>query len=86
MKNERLIYSDLGRIRVLGNIKELVIRNNKIMVDRPHTHPEGLFPNPKGLLTHFKGLQVASNMGLNTRKRSPRQHNNKHPRGAPQRA
>jgi hypothetical protein len=56
------------------------------MVDSPHTHPEGLLPNPEGLLTHFKGLQVASNLGLNMRKRSPRQHNNKHSRGAPQRA
>ena len=55
MKNERLIYSDLGGIRLLENIKVLVMRNNKIMVDSPHTHPEGLLPNPEGLLTHFKG-------------------------------
>ena len=31
------------------------MRNNKIMVDSPHTHPEGLLPNPEGILTHFKG-------------------------------
>ena len=30
------------------------MRNNKIIVDSPHTHPKGLLPNPEGRLTHFK--------------------------------
>ena len=39
---------------------------------------------PRGAFDSFQGLQVASNLGLNMRKRSPRHHNKKHSRGAPQ--
>ena len=42
-----VIKEELG---FLENNKELVLRNNKIKMERPHKHPEGL-------LTHFKGFK-----------------------------
>lgn len=68
------------------NIKILVIRNNKIMTGQPTHTPRGAFTQPRGAFDSFQGLQVASNLGLNLRKRSSRHQNKKHSRGAPQRA
>ena len=48
------------------------------MTGQPTHSPKGAFTQPRGDFDSFQGLQVASNLGLNLRKMSPRQHTNKH--------
>ena len=63
MKNERFIYSELWEeVGFLKIIKYLDMRNNKILTRQP-TH------TPRGAFDSFQGLQVASNLGLNLRKK-----------------
>jgi hypothetical protein len=54
------------------------MRNNKIFTGQSTHTPIGAFTQLGGAFDSFQGLQVASNLGLNLRKMSPRHHTNKH--------